>query len=153
MYRVTNGWNYKLASSLFVVRLYVLEQHRHASLFLIPKLKHTHYSILTNYRHTITAYHNVLYKSLFHLVSLDSTKHSEPEERVLRLASPVISASVQCDNCTISNLTNPVEVTFTHSRYDMVSSNTNGWELLRQLWYLFIHSLPTLKLALQATSY
>ena len=42
------------------------------------------------------------------------------EDRVVRLASPVISASFQCDNCTISNLSTPVEVTFTHMAYDKV---------------------------------
>ena len=39
---------------------------------------------------------------------------------IMRLASPVISASVQCDNCTTSNLLSPVEVTFTHLPYDVV---------------------------------
>ena len=39
---------------------------------------------------------------------------------IMRLASPVISASVQCDNCTTSNFSSPVEVTFTHLPYDVV---------------------------------
>ena len=43
-------------------------------------------------------------------------------DRVLRLASPVISASFQCDNCTTSNLSTPVQVMFKHSAYDEVSA-------------------------------
>ena len=38
-----------------------------------------------------------------------------------RLASPVISASFQCDTCTTSNLSTPVQVTFKHTPYDQVS--------------------------------
>jgi hypothetical protein len=41
-------------------------------------------------------------------------------DRVFRLASPVISASFQCDTCTTSNLSTPVQVTFKHTEYDQV---------------------------------
>ena len=42
---------------------------------------------------------------------------------MLRLASPVISAS--CENCTTSNLSTPIEITFTHLPYDKVSQCDN----------------------------
>ena len=49
--------------------------------------------------------------------------HSDTDNLiVLRLASSVISISPQCDgiNCTTSNLSTPVEVTFTHTPYDNI---------------------------------
>ena len=42
------------------------------------------------------------------------------DDRVLRLASPIISASFQCENCTLLNLSTPVEITFEHCSYDQV---------------------------------
>ena len=45
------------------------------------------------------------------------------DQRVSRLASPVISASL-CDNCNIENLENPVEVIFDHSSYIQVHMYT-----------------------------
>ena len=47
------------------------------------------------------------------------------ENTIFRLASPVISASLQCDSCTKNNLSDPVEVTFTHQPYDTVSTYYN----------------------------
>ena len=44
----------------------------------------------------------------------------DSEDLVFRLASPVISASFQCDTCTTSNLSTPVQVTFKHAAYDQV---------------------------------
>ena len=46
--------------------------------------------------------------------------HSDSDDRVFRLASPVISASFQCDTCNTSNLSTPVQVTFKHTPYDQV---------------------------------
>ena len=42
---------------------------------------------------------------------------SDSDDRVFHLASPVISASFQCDTCTTSNLSTPVQVTFTHTHH------------------------------------
>jgi hypothetical protein len=50
------------------------------------------------------------------------SKYSNTEGLVFRLASPVISASFQCDTCTTSNLSTPVQVTFKHTEYDQVST-------------------------------
>ena len=46
--------------------------------------------------------------------------YSDSDDLVFRLASPVISASFQCDTCTTSNLFTPVQVTFRHTEYDQV---------------------------------
>jgi hypothetical protein len=48
------------------------------------------------------------------------SKCSNTDDLVFRLASPVISASFQCDTCTTSNLSTPVQVTFKHTPYDQV---------------------------------
>lgn len=43
---------------------------------------------------------------------------------MFRLASPVISASFLCDNCTTSNFSTPVQVAFQHTPYDVVCGVT-----------------------------
>lgn len=56
------------------------------------------------------------------------------ETENLRLASPVISAAFQCDNCTTVNLSTPVNVTFKLTPYDQVSYH-NLWSLWLVLAY------------------
>ena len=41
-----------------------------------------------------------------------------------RLASPVISTTIQCDTCITSNLSSPVQVTFKHLPYDQVCAES-----------------------------
>ena len=55
--------------------------------------------------------------------------HSNSESYVFRLASPVISASFQCDTCSTSNLSTPVQVTFKHTQYDQVHETCNKYIL------------------------
>ena len=66
--------------------------------------------------HTCTHTQHIHTRIPIHL--LTNTHTSETEN--LRLASPVISAAFLCDNCTTSNLSTPVNITFTLSPGDQV---------------------------------
>ena len=106
------------------------------------------YAFFINFSRVVASYHNniilfLIIRQIFNLLlfnwlQLMYTPHtlcklyclqchaldliSDTDNLILRLASPIISISPQCDgiNCTTSNLFTPVEATFTHSSYDMV---------------------------------
>ena len=70
-----------------------------------------------------TSTHNstiVLSLSVSLSLSLPPSLSLNSATEILRLASPVISATFQCDNCTTSNLSTPVNITFTLTPYDQV---------------------------------
>ena len=67
------------------------------------------------------------YSYLFHSECTHSIRYllaCRSDERVFRLASPVISASFLCDNCTTVNFSTPVQVAFRHTPYDVVCGIT-----------------------------
>ena len=70
-------------------------------------------------------------------------KCSDSDDRVFRLASPVISASFQCDTCTTSNLSTPVQVTFNHTQYDQVCTPSSLYTHIQHSLLCFAGQLST----------